>query len=165
MHVAQINDSIVDLNKKRERLLVKRQQIGDTINSIDIEILKLQQEYKKVKQHGLTVTEHAIQRFQERILDLPRQRIKTILSSPELHAKYLRHKSEKYRIKEVPGCVVVIKDSKVITVYSSVDPFYRLMMLEKYMDYYIDCLITKHTSWQQVDVIPFKIFIKQNPVR
>lgn len=146
-------------------LLIQKQQLGDKIDMVEVNILKLQQQAKQLSSVGLTVTEHAIERFRQRILDLPRQRIKQILSSKALYEKWKTVKGERYRVKEAAGCIAVIKDATVITVYSSIDPDYRLNVLSKYMDYFIDNLVEKHLNGLEIPVKPFKMFIKDHPIR
>jgi hypothetical protein len=104
-------------------------------------------ELKKLKYiREIYVTEHAIKRFQERVLHIEGRKIRQLLSSKDLVEKYQNGGDGKYQLKDYPYVIVVIEKYRVMTVINKLNAEERLKMLSNYMDYFIDEIALKHTG-------------------
>lgn len=126
-----MKDNIAIWKEEVRLLCIEKQRLSDKIAALQFKI-------DNFKKSELIITTHAVGRFQERIMNIPRQRVKTILSAQSLHEKYERRGAGKYQLKEVPDCVCVVKDYTIVTVYSKSDPFEKLKVLQEWLNICID---------------------------
>lgn len=129
----------------RERTLVLQQIYSLQQRSKAIEE-ELQTMEKEIEERELVVTDHAIQRFRERVADLPRTQVKKILTNESLLKAYREKGDGRYVLEELPYVVVVVKDFAVITVISTDQPEEKLRVLKEYMEVFVEDLASKLTG-------------------
>jgi hypothetical protein len=129
-------DRVRELKDERNRLLEDAFKIKNRVDEINKELSERAPE-------KLDITEHAIQRFQERIMILPISKIKKILTDPGLYEKYRKHGEGTYKLSEYPHIVAAVSNYRVITCYNAFDPKVRLRELEQYMEYYIERIVER----------------------
>jgi hypothetical protein len=128
-----------------EKILVARQkrnsllkQIGDLkteVCQVSEELARLQEPRdKKV----LIVSGHAVERWKQRVSDIPSKKIRGILSSAALLNAYLKGGTGRYSIDAAPTVLVVIVDFVVKTVINKNEPEEKLRLLPLYLDYFVD---------------------------
>lgn len=105
------------------------------IESIKEQIAKEEQAAKEVT---ISVSEHAVLRFKERIMDLPATKIRKMLTNPELTEAYKKRGAGKYLLKEVPDALLVVTDGVIVTVVNRFSPEEKLKVLGEYMNYFVD---------------------------
>lgn len=145
-------DKRAALRQERNSLLSERYKINLRLNEIKKEL--------DIAPEQLTVTSHAVQRFKERIQNVPDKIAKKILSDPNLIEKYKISGKGRFRLTAYPEVIVVISNFTVVTCFSKKDPQMKLQDLEIYMDYYIDELIKMKLSENTWKVDSFGKFRK-----
>jgi hypothetical protein len=111
------------------------------------------------KDKDLFITPHAITRFRERIMDLPNQKIKNILSDESLLNKYKENGPGRYKLPEPFTYVTVaVKDFSVITCFNQKDPEERIDLLRAYMDNWVEdrCKQVINPEWNIMALGAFK---------
>ena len=98
----------------------------------------LQEELEKCKLCKLSISTHAIQRFKERVENLPTKVIKSLIWKSDLREKYLKNGPGRHKLNNKPTVIAVIKDYTVITILNVSSPELKLQHLEQYMDYWIE---------------------------
>lgn len=126
-----MQDSITEWKEQVRLLCIEKQKLTDKINDLQFKIANF-------KKSELIITNHALDRFQERIMTLPRQRVKSLLTDARLLTKYERRGPGKYQLKDMPDCICVVKDYTIVTVYSKNDPIEKLKVLQQWINYCID---------------------------
>jgi L-cysteine desulfidase len=142
------------LEKERDSILMQIHTLRAKYDRIKDDLRSL---VEQIAVRELVVTDHAIERFKERVIDIPVKKIKQILTSGELTEAYRRKGDGRYGIKELPNVVVQITDFAVVTVINTALPEERLELLSHYMNYYIDELALKYTG-HEVNIMKIKTF-------
>lgn len=142
---------------KRTSLRKELKKLVDIQYKNKLRIDEIKKELEDVPEE-LEVTLHAVQRFKERIENVPNKIAKSILSDDNLLRKYKEHGEGKYKLTKYPNVLAVVSNFKVVTVYPRTDVGLRLVELTKYMDYWIEkrCQQEYHTQ----PILPFKEFRK-----
>lgn len=104
-------DEIRELKREQKKLLSSKFKIEKRLSEIEGTLKVLEVE------RVLNVTEHAIQRFLERVQKVPTAIAKKILTEPGLLQRYMKHGPGKYRLKKYPHVTVVISDFSILTCY------------------------------------------------
>jgi hypothetical protein len=141
------------LRKERNTLLNQRYKINQRLEQIKKEL--------DMPVDHLEVSNHAIQRFQERIENVPTKVARKILSESTLIEKYKRSGKGKFKLTAYPSVIVVISNFTVVTCFHIKDYRLRLEELEHYMDYYIDQLVASKLCGCTPKVNTLREFRKQ----
>jgi hypothetical protein len=130
----------VELTGDLEQLYIQRQKLQRAIDKIDERITRTRTNIQKIgKKDKLVITDHAVKRFRERVMDIPKQKVVKILGSQEMYDRYTQNGPGKYRIGgDYPHVVVVIEWYNVITCYLQTDIDEKLKLLQAYMDNWVD---------------------------
>ena len=98
---------------------------------------------RAISRGRLVITNHAVQRFRERVADIHVDKVRELLSHDSLMEKYLLYGPGTYCLYSKSSIAAVIRDATVVTVYSTnakQEPTVadKLSMYPKYMDYYVN---------------------------
>lgn len=127
------HDSVrTELNTRLTSLVKRRAQTDREIEDIKNKLDKLPAPDK------IIITNHAVERYQQRINNLPAKIVKKVLSDPTLLRRYKVHGSGLYRLADYPNVITVIVNFTIVTVKSDRDPKQQLVILEQYMDKWLD---------------------------
>lgn len=157
MKVAHHNSSWViqlRINALCNRKYELQQEMELLTEQIAQERINLEQAKNPLK---LTITEHAVQRFAQRIMKLPNAKIRAILSQPELLDKYLAKGDGKYRLKGMKHVTCVVNSGIIVTCYDNRVKDYILLLelARQYIHYRIDSMFSN-------DDITLGQFIRDN---
>lgn len=141
--------------RRMQSLSNERKNLQKKIEELDRRIAVFQEEHK---QRALQVSRHAILRFQERIDNLPPEKIKELIGSNELRDLCTEQGPGNYRISQYPEALIVIYDNVVKTVIRK-DWDEQLQYLKIYMDYYIDKIVDRVLG-KTIQPVTFPQFIK-----
>lgn len=131
----------------RRRLLKKElEELYRQKYRLQLRIDQINKELEEDIPEQISISEHALKRFKQRIQDLPIKVIKKILSDQTLLERYVKYGEGKYKLQTHPNVVAVVSNFKVVTVYSAFDPKIKLEILGKYMNYWIDQKIFRITN-------------------
>lgn len=153
--IGQFDKLTVSINM----LYAEKQALQKQIDIVDKKINKLKKGREETATQGITVTEHAIERFKERIINIPERKIKQMLRSETLLNMIKVSGSGKYVLPEMPMCTVAVEDFTIVTVYNRHDPFYKLDMLSHYMKYWVNMRV--RSEFHDVEIMDFKEFSKK----
>jgi len=145
--------------KDKARLILELNLLTPQLKELSRKVHNIQKQIElieiKEKKRGLILTDHAIDRFRERIGYGTEEFIRKNLITEELLNKYVSYNQSEVRISHpsIPNCDCVIIDSKIITIINTFDPYKELERLGYYMKYYINCLCknivpNSFTVWQ-----------------
>ncbi|MGN7818837.1 hypothetical protein ACTJJB_01835 [Chitinophaga sp. 22536] len=121
-----------ELKAELNQLLDQRHRITNRIEQI-----RKQLDFKATE---LTVSQHAVDRYRERIMDIPPTAARKILNDPQLLEKHKRYGEGTYVLSNYPNVLCVVSNWTVVTCYNRYAPEEKLKSLGRYMDYYIDKL-------------------------
>lgn len=125
----------------------------------DIENIKLKIKEKETVQE-LEVTAHAIERFKQRILNMPNTKVRKMLKDDALFRKVKNGGDGKYSLPQIPYCIVIVRDNAIITVYSKHDAEYRLDKLAHYMSYWVNRRIDQARGLNS-EIMSFENFLNK----
>lgn len=108
----------------------------------------------------LTVSQHAVDRYRERIMNIPPTAARKILNDPALIEKCKKHGEGTYVLTNYPNVLCVIRNWTVITCYNRYAPEEKLRVLGPYMEYYIRTLAYRVDN-PGVSLKTFKQFRKE----
>lgn len=133
----------VVLDKSLNNLYIRRDKVKRMLDDIEKTILDVKNNIAKLnqnkKQDRLKISDHCIERFKERVINIPKQKILKLLSSEELFIRYKEFGPGKYRLsKDYPNVIVVIEDFTTITCYLQFDYNEKLEVVKSWLDQWIE---------------------------
>jgi hypothetical protein len=154
MNLAHL-DKKKQLQRERDSILMQIRTLKEKAEKISVELVELE---KVIDVRELAVTDHAIERFKQRAIDIPTKKIRQMLTSNELTQAYRKKGDGVFTVAGMPHIRAVIRDFTIITVINTSDPEERIKMLREYMNYYIEELALKYTSEPEVKIMKLKTF-------
>lgn len=153
--------------KDKARLVLELNLLTPQLKELSRRVHNIQKQIELIKikerRKGLILTDHAIERFRERIGCGSEDSIRKIVITEELLDKYISCDQTEVRIlhPNIVNCECVIIDSKIVTIINTFDPYKELERLGYYMKYYINCLCknivpNSFTVWQANNISGLK---------
>ena len=153
----------VYFDKSLHNLFVRRDKAKKLLDKIEQNIVDVRINISNLNKNKnkLSISEHAIDRFKERIVDIPRQKVIKLLSSQDIFDRYKEYGPGKYRLSEdYPNVILVIEDYTICTCYMQFDYKERLTMLKSWMDQWVDERVRQELG-EEVHPIKLKTFRKK----
>jgi septal ring factor EnvC (AmiA/AmiB activator) len=131
--ITNIQELNVKINVKQKEIASLRKQI----NTLESEVKQIMHQRDSIKRK-IGISQHAVQRFRERILDIPVQKVKSLFMSDALVNKIIQHGDGKYVVPDYKNCVVVVADNVIVTCYERDTIEQRFDKLRMYMNYFVN---------------------------
>ena len=146
---------VLEKNHKLHNLYLNREQLIVRLSQLDKDIAEEKTRIKEIASVELIINDHAIDRFCERIMNIPRSKIKSLFSSDNLYKRYLEGGDGKYRLsQEYPYVIVCIRRSIICTCYNQVDSDERFFVLKSWIERWIDERVDAELG---LDINPIKL--------
>ena len=134
---------IVVLDKSLHNLYVRRDKIKRMLDTVDKNIIDVKNNIAKLNTNKakdiLKISDHAVARFKERVMDIPKQKILKLLGSEDLFNRHKEFGPGKYRLsKDYPNTIVVIEGYTIITCYLQFDSDERLEVIREWLYQWIE---------------------------
>ena len=163
--MVEYNDSpIVGLDKSLNNLFVRREKLRRLLDNVDKNIAEVRTNIAKLNSNKdkdkLKASEHAIERFKERIWDLPKQKVVKLLCSDDLFNRFKEYGPGKFRLSSYyPNVIIVIKDFTIITCYDQFDPIERINITKAWLDRWIEERVSQELG-EDIHPLRLKTFRK-----
>lgn len=132
-----------DLEKERQICLQRSYNLSQRANRITEQLSEIE---KQIEIRVLAVTDHAYERFKERVMEIPDKRIKPILTDKKLLEDYKKHGNGNYALYDMPHIEIVIQDFAVVTVINRMNYLERAELLRAYINYFVDARVEQEIS-------------------
>ena len=149
--------------KDKTKLLLELNLLTPQLKELSKKVHDIQKQIEliesKERRRGLIITDHAFDRFKERIGCYNNDTIRNMLITQDLINKYISCNQGDIRISHpnIDNCDCVISDGRIVTIINTYDPYRELDRLSLYMKYYVNtlCKFEKPLSfikWQQNNI-------------
>lgn len=134
----EVIDQSMTLQVEINSLIEERIKLSNQVKQLKLKEDKLRKKLEACRPIELTISSHAIERYKQRIMDIPKAAIKKMLNDPELYRQHKAFGMGRFKSPALPNVIAVINQFTVITVYEESNVFLKLRVLRIYMSYFVD---------------------------